>query len=151
MNYDAGTVEEYIHKLPEGRRQVVEQLRSIIKENLPAGFEEQLAYGMLAYVVPLSLYPKGYHAKPGEALPFLSLASQKSHVALYHMGLYNNKALLDWFIRQYENCVPTKLDMGKSCIRFKNMKTIPFDLIGDLCRKMTVEDYVRQYEEALKG
>ncbi len=151
MNYDVSTVEEYIQVLPEDRKPIIEKLRGIIKENLPSGFEEQLSYGMIGYVVPLSIYPAGYHAKKGEPLPFISLASQKTHIAIYHMGIYSNQELLDWFTLQYEEQVPTKLDMGKSCIRFKNMKKIPFDLIGDLCRKMTVGEYIRLYEGSLKG
>ena len=104
---------------------------------------------MISYVVPLSRYPQGYRAKKGEPLPFLSLASQKNYIALHHMGLYGKPTLEEWFVKEYTDRVPTKLDMGKSCIRFKNPDHIPYDLIAELCQKMTVDDYIRQYEKAL--
>ena len=149
MQYDVETVEEYIAALPEERKVIIEKLRNVILANLPEGYEEQLSYGMIGYVVPLSRYPKGYHAKEGEPLPFLSLASQKNYIALYHMGLYRNPILEEWFVEKYADRVPTKLDMGKSCIRFKNPKHIPYDLIGELCQKITVDDFIRKYEESL--
>lgn len=150
MVYDVTAVEEYIAVLPEDRRPVIEKLRSIVLENLPEGFEEQIAYGMISYVVPLSRYPEGYHVKKGEPLPFLSIASQKNHIALYHMGLYGNEEIEKWFREEYAKCVSTKLDMGKSCIRFKNPKHIPYDLIAKLCQKITVEEHIRFYEKFLK-
>ncbi|MFN2303437.1 MAG: iron chaperone [Anaerolineales bacterium] len=149
MQYDVESVEEYIAALPEERKVIIEKLRNVILANLPEGYEEQLSYGMIGYVVPLSRYPKGYHAKEGEPLPFLSLASQKNYIALYHMGLYRNPILEEWFVEKYADRVPTKLDMGKSCIRFKNPKHIPYDLIGELCQKITVDDFIRKYEESL--
>jgi len=149
MQYDVETVEEYIAALPEERKVIIEKLRNVILANLPEGYEEQLSYGMIGYVVPLSRYPKGYHAKEGEPLPFLSLASQKNYIALYHMGLYRNPILEEWFVEKYADRVPTKLDMGKSCIRFKNPKHIPYDLIGELCQKITVDDFISKYEESL--
>ena len=149
MQYDAKSVEDYIAALPEDRRQPIEKLRNVILANLPEGFDEQISYGMISYVVPLSRYPKGYHAKKGEPLPFLSLASQKNHIALYHMGLYGDKPLGDWFASEYARRVPTKLDMGKSCIRFRNPEKIPYDLIAELCQEMTVDDYINIYEQSL--
>ena len=130
MQYDVNTVEEYIAALPDDRKSAIEKLRNVILKNLPEGYEEQLSYGMIGYVVPLSRYPKGYHAKEGEPLPFLSLASQKNHIALYHMGLYGKPELEEWFVKVYAERVPTKLDMGKSCIRFKNPDHIPYDLVA---------------------
>lgn len=150
MQYDVNSVEEYIAELPEERQPVIEKLRKVILDNLPDGFEEQLSYDMIGYVVPLSRYPQGYRGKKGEPLPFLSLASQKNHIALYHMGLYGNPKLEEWFAKEYTDRVPTKLDMGKSCIRFKNPDHIPYDLIAELCQKITVNDYIHSYEEALK-
>lgn len=150
MVYDVTTVEEYIAALPEDRRPVIEKLRNIALKNLPEGFEEQIVYGMISYVVPLSRYPEGYHVKKGEPLPFLSIASQKNHIALYHMGLYGNEEVEKWFREEYAKCVSTKLDMGKSCIRFKNPKHIPYDLIAKLCHKITVEEHIRFYEKFLK-
>lgn len=148
MEYNVNSIEEYIAALPENRRNIIERLRSVILSNLPEGFAEQIAYGMISYVVPLSKYPQGYHVKKGEPLPFLSLASQKNHVALYHMGLYGNAEIEKWFIEEYAKRVPTRLDMGKSCIRFKNEAAIPYDLIAELCRKITVDDYISLYEQA---
>ena len=150
MQYDVDTVEEYIAALPEDRQPVIEKLRDVILENLPEGFEEQFTYGMIGYVVPLSRYPQGYHAKEGEPLPFLSLASQKNHIALYHMALYAKPGLEEWFEEEYTDRVPTKLDMGKSCIRFRNPVHIPYDLVAELCQKITVDEYIHSYEEAMK-
>jgi uncharacterized protein YdhG (YjbR/CyaY superfamily) len=150
MQYDVNSIEEYIAAVPEDRKPVMEKLRKVILDNLPEGFEEQLSYGMIGYVVPLSRYPKGYHVKEGEPLPFISLASQKNHIALYHMGLYGKPEVEEWFVKEYAERVPTKLDMGKSCIRFKNPDHIPFDLVAELCQKMTVDEYIHAYETALK-
>ena len=149
MQYNANSVAEYIKALPEDRKPVVEKLRKVILNNLPEGFEEQLSYGMIGYVVPLSRYPKGYHAKEGEPLPFISLASQKNYIALYHMGLYGKPDLEEWFVKEYSNRVPTKLNMGKSCIRFKNPDHIPYDLVAELCQKISIDEFIRIYEESL--
>ena len=150
MQVDVETVDQYITALPEDRKAVIQKLREVILDNLPDGFEEQISYGMIGYVVPLSKYPQGYHAKESEPLPFLSLASQKNHIALYHMGLYGNPEMEAWFVKEYAKRVPTKLDMGKSCIRFKNPDHIPYDLVAELCQKMTADEYVNAYEKALK-
>ena len=150
MQYDVNSVKEYIAALPEDRKPIIEKLRKVILTNLPEGFEEQISYGMIGYVVPLSKYPKGYHAKKGEPLPFISLASQKNYIALYHMGLYGKPKLEEWFVKEYADRVPTKLDMGKSCIRFKNPDHIPYDLVAELCQKLTVDEYIQAYETALK-
>lgn len=150
MTYTANTPEEYIGQLPEDRKQVVELLRKTVKEHLPAGFEERMQYGAISYVVPHSTYPAGYHADPREPLPFLSLASQKNHVALYHMGIYAFPEVLEWFAAEYPKHVSAKSDMGKSCIRFKNMNTIPYALIAELCEKITLEEYVAKYERGIK-
>jgi uncharacterized protein YdhG (YjbR/CyaY superfamily) len=149
MQYSVNSVTEYIEALPEDRKPVIEKLRNVILSNLPEGFEEQISYGMIGYVVPLSLYPKGYHAKKGEPLPFLALASQKNYIALYHMGLYGNPELEEWFTEEYAARMPAKLDMGKSCIRFKNPDHIPYDLIAELCQKITVDEYISQYEKSI--
>ena len=150
MQYDVDTVEEYIEALPEDRKAMIEKLRNVILDNLPEGYEEQLSYGMIGYIVPLSRYPQGYHAKEGEPLPFISLASQKNYIALYHMGLYGKPELEEWFVKEYSNRVPTKLNMGKSCIRFKNPDHIPYDLVAELCQKISVDELIRIYEESLK-
>lgn len=146
MQYRADSPTEYLKQLPEERRIAVGRLRQLILDNLPEGFEEQISYGILGYVVPHSRYPKGYHCDPKLPLPFINLASQKNFVALYHSGIYASKELLDWFVGEYPNHVATKLDMGKSCIRFKKMENIPYKLIGQLCSKMTVEEWISLYE-----
>lgn len=150
MTIDAKTPEEYISKVPEDRKEVISKLRETVKTNLPEGFEECITYGMIGYVVPHSLYPNGYHCDPKQPLPFACIASQKNFVALYHSGIYADKELHDWFVSEYPNYVATKLDMGKSCIRFKNMKTIPYPLIGELCRKMSPQDWINIYEQNIK-
>ncbi|AWX44897.1 hypothetical protein HME9304_01902 [Flagellimonas maritima] len=147
MTIEAKTPDEYIGKLPKERKEAVSKLRSTINTNLPKGFEECINYNMIGYVVPHSLYPKGYHCNPKLPLPFIHIASQKHYVSLYHSGIYADKKLLDWFLAEYSNHIKAKLDMGKSCIRFKKMENIPFGLIAQLCQKMTVEDWIKLYEK----
>lgn len=149
MQTKVSSIEEYLQSLTVERRLIIEQLQTVISDNLPYGFKEQLAYDMITYVVPLSRYPNGYHVTKDQPLPFISLASQKNHIALYHMGIYGNKELEDWFVEEYKTRMSTKLDMGKSCIRFKNINTIPYGLIAELCRKMSVEEYINIYEQSL--
>ena len=150
MKIEAETPEEYIAKLPKERADVITKLRQVILDNLPEGFQECINYNMIGYVVPHSIYPNGYHVEPQLPLPFLSIASQKNFVAVYHSGVYSSPELLDWFVGEYPKYVKTKLDMGKSCIRFKKMATIPYDLIGQLVSKISVEQWVEMYENALK-
>ena len=147
MQIKAKTPEEYIENIPDNRKEAVRKLRKIILENLPKGFTETIDYGMIGYVVPHSIYPKGYHANPKLPLPFINLASQNIFIALYHMGLYANKDLLGWFTKEYSNHTKQKLDMGKGCMRFKNPEQIPFSLIGDLVSKITVRDWIANYEK----
>ena len=151
MTSTANTPEEYINNLPDDRKKPIQKLRHIIKENLPEGFEEAMSNGMIAYQVPLSTYPSGYHAGKGPTpLPFINLASQKNYIALYHMGIYANPKVLDWFQKEYTNHANTKLDMGKSCIRFKKMDDIPYDLISELCGKISVAEWIETYENQIK-
>ena len=150
MQSKATSPKQYISELPDDRKEVISKLRQIILNNLPKGFEEQMSYGMLGFVVPHSQYPGGYHCSPELPLPFINLASQKNFVALYHSGIYASKELLDWFVAEYPKYVKTKLDMGKSCVRFKNMETIPYKLIGELCTKMTVNEWITLYEKNTK-
>ncbi|HEU4497089.1 MAG TPA: DUF1801 domain-containing protein [Flavobacterium sp.] len=144
--------QEYLEKLPEERKEAVGKLRNLILEKLsPEGFEEQIAYGMLCYVVPFSLYPPGYHCAPKNMpLPFLSLASQKNFIALYHMGLYADPEIHNWFVSEYPKHSKQKLDMGKSCIRFKKMDQIPYELLASLLARMTLQDWIATYEKNLK-
>lgn len=150
MVYAASTPEEYIAQVPENRRQAMALLRASVKEHLPTGFEETMQYGMIGYVVPHSLYPAGYHVNPKEPLPFMGIASQKNHIALYHMGLYAFPEVLNWFTVEYPRHVNTKLDMGKGCIRFKNVNTIPYGLIAQLSGKIALGDYITAYERTIK-
>lgn len=150
MTSAAATPEQYLAELPEDRQKAMETLRKTIKKNLPKGFRESMMGGMLNYCVPLSLYPAGYHCTPGSPLPFLAVASQKNFIAVYHMGLYSSPALLKWFTEEYPKHSKTKLDMGKSCIRFKKPDSIPFELIGQLVSKMTPEQWIARYEEVMK-
>jgi uncharacterized protein YdhG (YjbR/CyaY superfamily) len=150
MQSKATTVDDYIAELPEDRQHAMTQLRKAIKKNIPKGFKEEMGYGMMGYSVPHSLYPAGYHCNPKDPLPFLSLASQKNFIAVYHMGIYADPKLLKWFTDEYAKRVKGKLDMGKSCIRFKKPETIPFDLIGELASKMTAQEWIDLYEKKLK-
>jgi len=151
MQIHAKTPEEYIDQLPEDRKEVLNKLREVIKKNLPEGFAEVMAYGMIGYVVPHSVYPSGYHADPKQPLPFMSIASQKNHVGVYHMGIYSDKKMLDWFTREYPKHSKLKLDMGKSCIRFKKLGDIPYELIGVLSTKISVEEWIKIYESHFKN
>ncbi|WP_373517392.1 DUF1801 domain-containing protein [Pricia sp.] len=150
MKYQAKSPEEYIASLPEDRQNVISRLRKTILHNLPEGFEEQLSYGMLGYVVPHTIYPPGYHCSPELPLPFMNLASQKNFVAVYHMGMYADEKLYNWFLKEYPEHCTRKLDMGKSCIRFKYIADIPYDLIGELATKMTVDAWISLYEKNVK-
>ncbi|MDF9842322.1 MULTISPECIES: DUF1801 domain-containing protein [unclassified Paenibacillus] len=148
MEYNASSPENYIRQLPEERRIIIAKLREVIKENLPEGYAETMGYG-IEYIVPHELYPSGYHVKPEQPLPFISIASQKNHIALYHMGIYMQPELLSWFREEYPKHMKTKLDMGKSCIRFKPAGNIPYELISELSRKLTVTEYIQLYEREI--
>lgn len=150
MKHEATTPDEYLSQLPEERQAPMQRLRQVLTDHLPDGFEETMGYGMIAYVVPHARYPDGYHCDPGLPLPFINLASQKNYIALYHNGLYAIPALRKWFEEQYSLQVPTKPDMGKSCIRFKKPGQIPYELIGELCQKITVSEWITTYEKAIK-
>jgi len=150
MTIKAATVKEYIDQLPEDRQKAIKKIRSIIKKNLPKGFKEQISYNMIGYVVPLKTYPDGYHCDPKLPLPFINLASQKNYIALYHMGVYANEKVYNWFVKEYPKHSSRKLDMGKSCIRFKKLEEIPYDLIAELMTKMTTEDWIKLYEKNIK-
>ena len=150
MQSKATSLEDYLAELPDDRKEAMQKLRKAIKDNLPKGFEEVMCYGMLGYVVPHSIYPNGYHCDPKLPLGFMNLASQKNFIAVYHMGIYGSSELHDWFVGEYPKHCKTKIDMGKSCIRFKKMDDIPYDLIAELSRKVTVEQWISNYEKALK-
>lgn len=150
MQSKATTPDQYIAELPEDRKEVMQKLRDVTLKSLPKGFEEQISYGMLGYVVPHSIYPNGYHCNTKDPLPFFAIASQKNSINIYHMMVYADKNLHDWFSAEYPKYCKSKLDMGKSCIRFKKMDDIPFELIGELLSKITVEQWIEQYESAFR-
>jgi hypothetical protein len=150
MTSKAQSPEEYIIEAPEERKDAIERLRAVILKNLPKGFEEGMSYGMIGYYVPHSIYPKGYHCDTKLPLPFMSFASQKNTINFYHMGIYANKDLYDWFVSEYLKYSKKKLDMGKSCVRFKKIEDIPFELIGQLVQKTSVESWINTYEAVFK-
>ncbi len=149
MQSKTQTPDEYIDSLPEDRKQAVSAMRNEILRNLPKGFEEGMCYGMLGYVVPHSIYPAGYHCDPTKPLMLISIASQKNHIALHHMGLYAGP-LLGWFQKEWAKATPKKLDIGKACVRFKKPDEIPFALIGELAAKLTPKAWVEIYQKALQ-
>lgn len=150
MQLKAKNPEEYIAQIPKLRIPYFSKLRETILVNIPKGFEEQMSYGMIGYVVPKSIYPNGYHCDTSLPLPFVNIASQKNFIALYHSGIYANKEILDWFVNEYPKHSKRKLDMGKSCIRFKNPEEIPFELIAELMQKITVDQWINIYEKNIK-
>jgi uncharacterized protein YdhG (YjbR/CyaY superfamily) len=147
MQYQANSPEHYINQLPEDRKEPISKLRQIIKNNLPNGFEEGILYGMIGYYVPHTLYPKGYHCDPKLPLPFLSIASQKNSINFYHMAIYAKPELHDWFVNEFPKHSKRKLDMGKSCIRFKYAEDIPYELLAALCQKITPQEWISMYEK----
>jgi hypothetical protein len=149
MQSIATSIETYLEEIPEERKETFFKLRDTILTNIPKGFSEQLSYGSLGYVVPHSIYPNGYHCNPKLPLPFIAIASQKHFIALYHMGIYANPELLNWFVCEYPKHSSQKLDMGKSCIRFKKFDQIPFDLIAELIQKVTVQNWINIYESLI--
>ncbi|MFN0156880.1 MAG: DUF1801 domain-containing protein [Bacteroidota bacterium] len=150
MQSKAKTPKAYIDSLPEERKQPIKELRKVVLKNLPKGFSEVMSYGMLGYVIPHSIYPDGYHCDPKQPLPFMCIASQKNFVAVYHMGVYSNKDLFKWFTTEYAKQSKTKLDMGKSCIRFKKLDQIPYNLIGELAGRITPKQWIATYEKEIK-
>lgn len=150
MQSSAKTPDDYIAELPEDRRKALVRLREVALKNLPEGFQESMNYGMMGYAVPHDIYPNGYHCNPKDPLPFFGIASQKNSVNIYHMMLYSDKALHDWFVSEFPKHSKSKLDMGKSCVRFKKPDDIPYDLIGELLAKVTPQQWIEVYEKALK-
>ena len=151
MQYKADTIDNYISQLPEERIKPINNLRKQILDNLPKGVEERISYGMIGYIIPHSIYPDGYHCTPELPLPFMNLASQKNFIAVYSMVIYAKKDLYDWFVSEYAKRCKYKLDIGKSCIRFKRMDDIPFDLIGELTAKVSAQEWIDLYESLYKS
>jgi len=150
MKSNATSVDQYMQELPDDKREAMQKLRDAILKNLPDGFSEEMGYGMMGYSVPHSIYPDGYHCDPKQALPFVALASQKNFIALYHMGIYANPQIYQWFVEEYPKHSKAKLDMGKSCVRFKKMDQIPFKLLGELMTKVSVQEWIETYETNYK-
>jgi hypothetical protein len=150
MQSTAKTPQEYVNSLPADRKEAIEKLRKIILKNLPKGFKEEMSYGMLGYIVPHSIYPDGYHCNPKLPLPFMAIASQKNFIAVYHMGIYGDKKLYKWFTDEYSKHSTVKLDIGKSCMRFKKPETIPFKLFGELATKISPKEWIAFYEKTYK-
>jgi uncharacterized protein YdhG (YjbR/CyaY superfamily) len=150
MKYKSNTPEEYIEQIPQERQEALQKLRKVILDNLPEGFEEGINYDMIGYYVPHSIYPDGYHCNTNDPLPFINIASQKNSINIYHNGMYANKELFDWFVSEYKKISTRKLDMGKSCIRFKKIDELPYDLIGELCSKITTSQWIDLYEGSIK-
>ena len=150
MQISVETVEEYLDQVPEERKAAFKKLFETVAANLPEGFQQEITYGMIGWNVPLETYAAGYHCTPNTPLPFINLASQKNYTALYHMGIYADAELLKWFVEEFPKHSSRKLDMGKSCIRFKKNDDIPYDLIAQLCQKMAPEDWISLYEKLYK-
>lgn len=146
MQTTSKTVNNYLNELPEERKTAFSKLRESILNSIPKGFEEQISYGMLGYVVPHSIYPNGYHCNPKLPLPFISIGSQKNFIVMHHMGIYTDPKLSEWFTAEYPKHSNQKIDMGKGCIRFKKLDQIPFDLIAELVGKISVEEWIECYE-----
>ncbi|WP_426095763.1 DUF1801 domain-containing protein [Flavobacterium sp. DSR2-3-3] len=150
MQSTSTSIDVYLEEISVEKKDSFAKLRENILENIPNGFVEQMSYGMIGYVVPHSIYPSGYHCDRKLPLPFINIASQKNFIALYHMGIYANPELLKWLIKEYPKHSAQKLDMGKSCIRFKKMDQIPFELIAELVQKMSVQEWITCYESVVK-
>lgn len=145
------SVDEYINELPGDRKKAINELRTVIKKHIPVGFQEEMNYGMPGYVVPHSKYPAGYHCDPKLPLPFLSIASQKNFIAIYHMGMYADEKLLNWFTEAHAKASSKKLDMGKSCVRYKKPDDIPLQLIGELVAKISPDEWIALYEKKFRN
>ena len=150
MKYNAVDPTDYISQIPEERQAAMKKLRTVIRKNLPKGFKEGVAYGMMGWYVPHSKYPAGYHCKPEDPLPFIGIASQKNFIAVYHMGIYAMPSLNKWFVTEHAKASPKRLDMGKSCLRYKKPEDIPYDLIGELASKITPDEWIEVYEKNMK-
>lgn len=145
MNYEVSSIKEYMDAIPKERRDQISKLRQAIKRHLPKGFEEVLQYNMISYVVPLSLYPEGYHVKKETPLAFLSVGNQKHTINLYHSAIYADEELRAWFVKEYQQIFDKKPNMGKSCIRFKTINQEVISLVERLARKVTVREYIELY------
>src|SRR5262245_39536253 len=148
MQSKAATVEEYLAELPQDRRLALSAIREVIRKNLDKDVEEGMQYGMIGYYVPHRVYPAGYHCDPKQPLCYAGLASQKNHIALYMMGIYcDTSEHKRWFVEAWKK-TGKKLDMGKSCIRFKNLEGVPLEVIGEAIKRMPVKKFITINEDA---
>jgi hypothetical protein len=145
----ATTVQKYLGELPADRRTAIEAVRSIILKNLDPVFEEGMQYGMIGYYVPHKIYPPGYHCDPNQPLPFAGLASQKNYMSVYLGCVYGHEENEQWFRKAWAKA-GKKLDMGKSCIRFKKLDDLALDVIGESIRRISAREFIRHYESFLK-
>ena len=150
MQSKAQTVDAYLDELPEARRQAIQAVRQVIRKNLPKGIEEGMQYGMIGYYVPPSIYPSGYHCDPKQPLPFASLASQKNHMAIYTFCIYTMDEQRDWFVEAWKK-TGKKLEMGKSCARFKKIDDVPLDVVGRAIKRISVKKFIQFYEAAVEA
>lgn len=147
MQSAAATVDAYLAEAPPERQDALRRLRTLLRDRLtPLGFQEAMSYGMVGYVVPHSRYPAGYHCDPKLPLPFMSFASQKASINLYHMGLYAQPECMAWFQAEHAQASPHKLDIGKSCVRYKKPEHLPFELIDRLAQRLSADDWIALYE-----
>jgi len=144
MQSDADSVQAYLAELPEDRREIVEAVRAVILEHLPTGFEEGMQYGMIGYYVPLERYPVTYNGQP---LGVAALASQKRHLSLYLMGIYGDDGESSWFRERWAE-TGKKLDMGKSCVRFRRLDDLALDVVGEAIARTSVDDCIAIYERS---
>ena len=150
MPSEVQDVEEYLASLPEDRREAITAIREVILKNLPKGYEEGIQWGMPSYFVPLSEYPSGYNCQPDQPLPFVGFASQKNHMAFYGFCIYIDEVLKDRFVEDWKK-TGKKLDIGKSCVRFKKLEDVPLKVIGDAVKRVPMKKYIKQYEEQLQN
>ena len=150
MPSEVQDVEEYLAALPEDRREAITAIRKVILKNLPKGYEEGIQWGMPSYFVPLSEYPSGYNCQPDQPLPFVGFASQKNHMAFYGFCIYIDEVLKYRFVEDWKK-TGKKLDMGKSCVRFKKLEDVPLKVIGDAVKRVPMKKYIKQYEEQLQN
>lgn len=155
MQSTASSVPEYLASLPDDRRAIIETVRAVILANLDGGYSEAMQYGMIGYAVPHTVFPAGYHCDPAQPLPFAALASQKNYVSLYLMGLYVSDSNgqetdeVSWFRQAWADAGKKKLDMGKSCVRFKKLEEVALDVIGEAIRRMPASLYIERYRAGL--
>jgi hypothetical protein len=149
MQSKATTVEQYLAELPKDRREAIQAVREVILRNLPKGYEEGMQYGMIGYYVPHSLYPPGYHCDPKQPLPYAHLASQKNYMSIYLMCVYAGGEQQAWFREEWQK-TGKKLDMGKSCVRFRKLEDLPLPLIGKAIKRASVKKFITFYEDIIQ-